>query len=93
MDTNLQFGLVMVASFLGALLTNTTTWFIAKDSDGIRNDFSFKKFIKSLGAAAFAAFGIAAAYQIKQIFGLPELVGAFMLGAGAQLANNKLRDI
>ncbi len=93
MDTNLQFLIVMVASFMGAALANTGQWFVAKDADGVRNDFDIRKFVKSLGAAAYASFGIASAYQIKQIFGMPELIGAVMLGIAAQYANNKLRDI
>ena len=93
MNADLQFLVVAFAAFAGSALANAGQWFIARDADGIRDDFSFKKFVSSLGSAAYAAFGIAAAYQITQTFGVKEIMGAVMLGVGAQYASNKLRDI
>lgn len=93
MNTNLQFIIVAGAAFLGAALANTGQWFYAKDADGVRNDFDIRKFVKSLGAAAYAATGIALAYQINQFFGVKEVFMAIGAGVAAQYANNKLRDI
>ncbi len=92
MNTNLQFIIVLIAAFLGAALNNTGEWFVSKDPDGKRNDFDVKKFLKSLVTSLYAAFGIAAAYQISQIFGVKEIIGAVMLGVAAQQANNRIKD-
>lgn len=91
MDPNLQFGLVAAAAFTGAALNNTGEWFRSKDETGARETFVWRKFLSSLVTSAYASFGIAAAYQLKQVFGLPELFGAALLGAGAQQINNRAR--
>ncbi len=93
MDNNLQFIIVAGAAFVGAALNNTGEWFVSKDPDGVRDDFDLKKFLRSLVTSAYAALGIAAVYQIKQVFGVAEVFGAVMLGVAAQQVNNRVRDI
>ena len=78
--------LLVLAAFAGGIASALAGWAEAT------GDFSLRKFLKSIIAAAIAAVGFAVLYPAGPV-PLAAILSAFLAGAGADVLSNRVEGI